>query len=77
MQIWRGKGSARTEKLRLIAVEGEQVVFERCATARTYIRLGIPARCTVEQLRVAFEFEREATEEDLAAGRALWRGVAP
>lgn len=65
--MWRGKGGASEQKLRLIEVAEGAVVFERIAgPSRADMPLRLPTRCTAAQLEAAFEYEREATMEDLA-----------
>lgn len=67
MQVWRGRGTAHEQKLLLTFVRADRVTFERIASASHHrtVRLHRPTRCSVGQLLMAFEYEREATEDDL------------
>lgn len=65
MQVWRGKGDARGMEVRLVEVVGDDVIFERIAGPMNESMLRKPSRCTVGQLELAYEFAREATEDDL------------
>jgi hypothetical protein len=68
MQVWRGRGAAHEQKLLLTRVSNGRVTFERIASPRHHlgvVRLHRSTRCLVEQLLMAFEYEREAEEADL------------
>ena len=67
MQVWQGHGKAHEQKLLLTRVSGDRVTFQRIAVPAHWrrVRLHHPTRCSVGQLLMAFEYEREATEADL------------
>lgn len=74
MQVWRGKGEATDYEIRLVEVAGDRVIFQRIlvplrgpgAPSLGEAFSGELAGCSLPQLRVAYEYAREATEDDLA-----------
>jgi hypothetical protein len=60
-EVWCGKGDASAQRIRIVAVQGDRIAFERTAGAPAHA-LHRDQRCTLEQLHAAFEYAGETED---------------